>query len=167
MSFFRTLIIWILAFSLPVEAVVSVSMSQCKDMQMSMSGPLRPGANPMHHDMSAKDHAAMMGASVGADSNVSSLHKHHSMAKADGSSDIAKSLGCKCGCKCSGNCAVSCAAMLGTLAADRCSWLGLAAKPMRPIVLIHFDLHRPSRPDRHGPSNPFPACSRPSAVLIA
>lgn len=119
MSFFRTLIIWILAFSLPVEAVASVSMSQCKDMQMSMSVPLRPGANPMHHDMSAKDHAAMMGASVGADSNVSSLHKHHSMAKADGSSDTAKSLGCKCGCKCSGNCAVSCAAMLGTLAAHQ------------------------------------------------
>lgn len=120
MSFFRTFLIWILAISLPVDALASVSMSNCKDMQQAtveMDHEM-PG---MDHGVSSHDHAAMMAMADEAVSDDAGMHDHHAMASgsAADSPEKAKSTGCQCGCKCSGNCAVSCASMLVAMTVER------------------------------------------------
>lgn len=116
MSFLRTLMIWLLVLSLPVDALASASMSQCKDMQMLVSSAMNNDMVGMDHSTSGHDHAAMMAMANSSSVEADDPDGHLSMKHAAASAEESKSLGCKCGCKCSGNCAVSCAAMLITIA---------------------------------------------------
>ena len=120
MSLVRTILIWMLAVSLPVDALASVRMSHCKDMQQGVTAlDVDEGMVAMDHGMAGHDHAAMMAEAA---SSVGGAHDHHKMAAttdADSdSSNESQALGCKCGCKCSGNCAVSCASMLVAITAN-------------------------------------------------
>lgn len=119
MSLLRTLMIWMLVLSLPADALASVSMSQCKDMQQLVSTGVNHGMASMDSPMSGHDHAAMMAMTNTPTVDMDGGLYHLSMKNTGSSLEKSKSLGCKCGCKCSGNCAVSCVAMLVTITANR------------------------------------------------
>lgn len=118
MQFLRNILILMLAISLPVDALASVSMSQCKDMQAATSNHQATSHDmpSMDHEMAGHDHAAMMAMDKQPTMDAGGAHDHHSMSGSSESKDKPQGFGCQCGCKCSGNCAVGCASMLIAIA---------------------------------------------------
>ena len=109
MKIIRAMLIWILAFSLPIEGMAGVSMAHCKDMSLmaSTAAAEAPGAH---------DHAAMM-AMGGMSDEASMAGMSHAQpgASAEKTSDDIAHAACECGCKCSGDCVVACSGMMVSL----------------------------------------------------
>ncbi len=115
MTFLRAMLIWVLAFSLPIEAMAANSMSHCKDMQ-------NPAAGAAPQLVGQHDHAAMMAAMS---DDASMQHMHHQMQGSSVKKPVKTSgIGCQCGCKCSGDCALSCTGMMVSLSRIGFSFAG-------------------------------------------
>lgn len=107
MNVFRTLLVWLMVLSLPVEGMASTAMAHCKDLKTSAAGS--SAAMPNGHD-----HAAMM-AMAAMDDAGSAAQTHHALPSRDAGvakGGEASKVGCQCGCKCSGDCAVSCVGLM-------------------------------------------------------
>jgi len=119
----RTLLIWFLALSLPLEGMASVAMSHCKDMPSASAAAT--DSMPAGHD-----HAAMMAMGSMDDGSGSMDHMNHGQPPDEAASEKdsdASDAGCQCGCDCSGNCAVACAGMMLSLSQSGLSFVGLGS----------------------------------------